>query len=182
MAVFCFALVGCDSATAVEESEPEPQELAAGTFIAKATTADGVTDLEGQAAASLQLSNSEFSGTFIDYALTNRDADGDAYFMSAILLTADTGEELTLGYISAGERMQSGTYGIEANRNLTPPYDFVSIYDAAGSTDGSTRGGDARGQSGEVNITVENGRVTGTFDVVYSDGTTLRGEFSADPN
>jgi len=180
MAVFCFALIGCDSAAVVEE--PETQELAPGTFTAKATTADGVTDLTGQAAASLQLSNSEFSGTFVDYALTNRDANGDAYFMSAILLTADTGEELTLGYISAGERMQSGTYGIEANRNLTPPYDFVSIFKPAGTADGSTRGGDARGQSGEVNITVENGRVTGTFDVVYSDGTTLRGEFAADPN
>ncbi|MEM1128603.1 MAG: hypothetical protein AAGI71_18305 [Bacteroidota bacterium] len=173
LALLPMLFAACDSGVSANEDEA----LAPGRFAATMNAPAMSADLSGVAAASLQATDEEFGGVFRSYAI-GTDETGRSFFFSTIRLRAESGEELILGYISPDERLESGTYAIESGRNLTAPFDFVSVLTAPNA---DLRSGNALAQRGSVTLTVSGGEVTGSFDIDYEGNLNVAGQFAAVP-
>ncbi|MEM6783959.1 MAG: hypothetical protein AAF624_09530 [Bacteroidota bacterium] len=171
LALLAFGLAACDSSdpglTDAPVGPPDP-----GTFSAAVATPDGALQIAGTAQASA--SADAFLGTFESYPIATEDET--TYTFSVFQLAAASGEELILGYISDGDALASGTYNVEFGRNLTPPYDFVGVFDGDAL---AGRGGSALvARGGSVELTVEDGLIGGTFSLDLGDGTSVSGQFA----
>ncbi|MEM8600993.1 MAG: hypothetical protein AAGF99_13830 [Bacteroidota bacterium] len=172
LVLLAFGLAACDS------GDPGPIDAptglpASGSFSAAVTTSDGDLQIAGTAQASA--SADAFLGTFERYPIATEDET--TYTFSVFQLAAESGEELVLGYISDRDALASGSYNVEFGRNLTPPYDFVGVYDGDAL---AGRGGSALvARSGSVELTVEDGLIGGTFSLDLGNGTSVSGQFSA---
>ncbi|MEM6327576.1 MAG: hypothetical protein AAF791_10700 [Bacteroidota bacterium] len=177
--VLALALVACDGTSPDAPLGPSPLEP--GAFSATVSSPSASVTLGGTAASTLSTDDTAFEGTFGAYVIAETGEVSDEAFTFTVLnLRADSGEEILLGSIAPGERLASGTYGIESSRNLDAPFDFLALYTGEGMTDRGDRS-TVRAASGSVDVTVTDGQISGTFSLAFPDGLTASGSFNAAP-
>jgi hypothetical protein len=165
-------LAGCDSApTSTRDSDAE---IALGTYAAQVTGGAGTVLLSGTAEASQNTDAAAFAGTFESYPL-GRGENAGFHFTHIRLRTGD-GVGLVLGHVSPNAALPNGTFGIEAGRDLSPPFDFVARYFER-TRDGRLQQVAAR--DGRVTVTSGNGRMGGNFELTLIDGRVITGRFAA---
>ena len=166
-------LVACDSTPSVAPLEPVT-EAALGTFTAQVAGTGGAVVLAGSADADRSTDGADFTGTFQSYPIGRDGASG--HYFTMIRLRSGDGGGLLLGHVAPDADLPSGDYGVEAGRDLRPPYDFVARLIEKGP-DGELRHIAAR--DGRVTVTAGDARLGGRFELVLVDGRTVTGTFAA---
>jgi hypothetical protein len=165
-----FLTTGCDrsSLAAPEES------LALDTFSAQITGPGGTERLAGRVELNRSTDGSAFAGAFVNYPLPLPRAEARFWF-TMIGLRGERGEFLTLGHVSPSADLPVGAFGVELDRNLRPPFDFVARY-ARRTAEGGTI---VAARDGQVQVREQDGRLFGRFRLELADGRTLSGTFAA---
>jgi len=143
-------------------------------FSAELVGPGGTVALSGSAEVTQSATGADFTGAFQAYPVATL-PDGRVFTFTMLTLRSGTGSELILGHVSPSAALPDGRFGIEAGRDLRPPYGFVARLRERAV------GGPVlvAADGGTVAVTARDGGLTGQFDLRLADGRTLRGSFAA---
>jgi hypothetical protein len=163
-------LAGCGGSPAEAPMQaPEVDE-----FSAELVGPRGTERISGSVELVQSATGADFTGAFQAYPVATL-PDGRVFTFTMITLRSGTGSELILGHVSPSTALPDGRFGIEAGRDLRPPYGFVARLRQR-AVGGPVM---VAADGGTVGVTARDGRLTGQFDLRLADGRTLRGSFAA---
>lgn len=156
-------LSACDAA----DPDAAPLDTAElSTFSATVVSSAGQTALAGDVMSSDD--PNEFQGAFQSHPIRT---DLGPFHATVLRLRAASGERIRLGQISP-DSLASGTFDIETERNLEPPYGFVAAFRTA---DGEV----LKATSGTVSIELDDRQVAGRFELAFDGDIAVSGTFVA---
>ena len=164
-----------------ESTSPEPTSTAAveDSFQATLRVADGgERSLSGDVAADFEGDLEQFRGSFGSYEI-DVDVFGRPVFFTVITLRDADGDVLRLGRVRPANEPETGVFGIEAGRDLRPPFGYVAAFQPAGVGTVRTT---IMATAGTVEIALDGKTAQGTFALTLSDRSTLDGSFTVPRN
>ncbi len=165
-------LAACGESTSPEPASTTPVE---DSFQATLRVADGgERSLSGDVAADFEGDLDQFRGSFGTYEI-DADVFGRPVFFTVITLRDADGDVLRLGRVRPANEPETGVFGIEAGRDLRPPFGYVAAFQAAGVGAGRAA---VMATAGTVEITLDGKTAQGTFALTMSDRSTLNGTFT----
>lgn len=145
------------------------------SFAAQVSDGTSSVTLSGAAEVARSSDGADFTGAFTNYPIVRGDSATRFHF-TLIRLGNGEGEGLILGHVAPNADLPNGTYRIEEERNLRPPFGFVARF---------VERGEGRAlrhtvvTEGTVGVEAGAARLQGRFELTLADGRTVTGTFGA---